>query len=106
MKLLAGLLRPNRGELKIYGSVRVLPQNPQTLFVKKTMKEDLYEISRGRELPVEVQEKGGLCDGGRTDPVGNSFHVVCQCVLLGEQEIQYHFSDGTAGNHAALFYDF
>lgn len=57
LKLLFGLLRPYRGERKIHGSVGVLPQNPQTLFVKKTVKEDLYEICRGRKWPREVQEK-------------------------------------------------
>ncbi len=34
------------GELEISGSVGMLPQNPQTLFVKKTVREDLYEILR------------------------------------------------------------
>ena len=50
LKLLAGLLTPYRGEVRTSGSVGVLPQNPQTLFVKKTVREDLFEILKGRKL--------------------------------------------------------
>ncbi len=57
LKVLAGLLRPYRGEIKIQGSVGVLPQNPQTVFVKKTVREDLYEICKGRKWSAELQEK-------------------------------------------------
>jgi len=44
MKLLAGLKKPYRGELNITGTVGMLPQNPQALFVKSTVREDLLEI--------------------------------------------------------------
>ena len=44
LKLLASLKKPYRGELNITGSVGMLPQNPQTLFVKATVREDLLEI--------------------------------------------------------------
>lgn len=57
LKVLAGLLPPYRGTVKINGSVGVLPQNPQTLFVKKTVREDLYEMCRGRKWSAELQEK-------------------------------------------------
>ena len=50
LKLLAGLLTPYRGEVRTNGSVGVLPQNPQALFVKKTVREDLFEILKGRKL--------------------------------------------------------
>ena len=57
LKVLAGLLRPYRGKVNVYGSVGVLPQNPQTLFVKKTVREDLFEICRDRKWTKELQEK-------------------------------------------------
>jgi len=38
LKLLASLKKPYRGELNITGSVGMLPQNPQTLFVKATVR--------------------------------------------------------------------
>ncbi len=44
LKLLAGLLTPYRGTVQRSGTVGVLPQNPQTLFVKKTVREDLLEL--------------------------------------------------------------
>lgn len=44
MKLIAGLKKAYRGDLSINGSVGMLPQNPQALFVKSTVREDLLEI--------------------------------------------------------------
>ena len=57
MKLMAGLLRPYRGTVQTKGSVGVLPQNPQALFVKKTVREDLYEILAGKRLSRQAQEE-------------------------------------------------
>ena len=50
LKLLAGLLKAYRGELHTNGTVGVLPQNPQALFVKKTVRADLFEILKGKKL--------------------------------------------------------
>ena len=44
LKLLASLKKAYRGELAITGSVGMLPQNPQALFVKSTVREDSLEI--------------------------------------------------------------
>ena len=55
MKLLAGLKKPYRGELHVSGSVGMLPQNPQTLFVKSTVHEDLLEV-----LPKEARASDRL----------------------------------------------
>ena len=44
LKLLANLKKAYRGELNITGSVGMLPQNPQALFLKSTVREDLLEI--------------------------------------------------------------
>lgn len=57
LKLLGGILKPYRGEVRVHGSVGVLPQNPQALFVKKTVREDLFEILKGRKLEKTEQEK-------------------------------------------------
>ena len=57
LKLLAGLQKSHRGKLEINGSVGVLPQNPQTLFVKKTVRDDLYEILKDRDIPQQEQDK-------------------------------------------------
>ncbi len=57
LKLLAGLLRPYRGTVTLHGAVGVLPQNPQALFVRKTVREDLYEILRDKKLPPSRQDE-------------------------------------------------
>lgn len=44
LKLLAGLEKPCRGKLRVNGTLGVLPQDPQALFVKKTVREDLLEL--------------------------------------------------------------
>ncbi|MBQ2888284.1 MAG: ATP-binding cassette domain-containing protein [Firmicutes bacterium] len=58
LKMLAGLLKPYRGQVRINGSVGVLPQDPQSLFVKKTVREDLFEILRGSRLSRQDKEAG------------------------------------------------
>ncbi|MBR6573378.1 MAG: ATP-binding cassette domain-containing protein [Clostridia bacterium] len=56
LKLLSGLRKPYRGTVEMNGSVGVLPQNPQALFVKKTLREDLFEILKSRKLSKSEQE--------------------------------------------------
>jgi len=53
MKLLAGLKKAYRGELTITGTVGMLPQNPQALFVKSTVRADLLEILPKSERKTE-----------------------------------------------------
>ena len=43
LKLLAGLYTPYRGKIVQNGKIALLPQNPQTMFVKNTVAEDLLE---------------------------------------------------------------
>jgi energy-coupling factor transport system ATP-binding protein len=50
LSVVGGLRKAYRGEVKTTGTVGVLPQNPQALFVKKTVREDLYEMFRGKQL--------------------------------------------------------
>ncbi|MBO5164468.1 MAG: ATP-binding cassette domain-containing protein [Ruminococcus sp.] len=47
LKLISGLKKPYRGEVAVNGKTASLPQNPQTLFVKKTVREDLLEMTKG-----------------------------------------------------------
>lgn len=66
LKLLTGLLKPYRGQIQRRGTIGVLPQDPQTVFLKKTVREDLFEILRGQKLSLQEQEKWvarvvGLC---------------------------------------------
>ncbi len=56
LSLVGGLMASYRGEVKLNGSVATLPQDPQTLFVKKTVREDLYEMFRGLRVDKACQE--------------------------------------------------
>ena len=56
LSLIGSLQKPYRGEVKLNGNVATLPQDPQTLFVKKTVREDLYEMFRGMKLDKARQE--------------------------------------------------
>lgn len=56
LKVLSGLRTPYRGEVRIQGKLGYLPQNPQSLFVKQTVREDLYEVFRGQKIAKDDQD--------------------------------------------------
>ena len=57
LHLLSGALTPQRGEVKRTGRIGALPQNPQALFVKKTVREDLYEVFDGQRMDLALKEQ-------------------------------------------------
>ena len=57
LRLLSEGLRPYRGTVRHTGRLGVLPQNPQALFVKKTVREDLFETFDGLRLPLAEQQR-------------------------------------------------
>jgi len=57
LKVLSGLCTAYRGTINRNGTVGVLPQNPQVLFVKRTVREELYEALRGKNLPEEIKDE-------------------------------------------------
>ena len=57
LKVISGLREAYRGDVKTNGTIGMLPQNPQVLFVKRTVREDLYETLRGMKLSKEEKEK-------------------------------------------------
>ena len=56
LKVISGLRSAYRGDVRLQGRLGHLPQNPQTLFVKRTVREDLYEVFRGEKIPKEKQD--------------------------------------------------
>ena len=56
LKVISGLRSAYRGDVRLQGRLGHLPQNPQTLFVKRTVREDLYEVLRGQKIPKEQQD--------------------------------------------------
>ena len=57
LKTISGLRTPYRGQVRLQGKLGYLPQNPQTLFVKRTVREDLYEVFRGERISRVQQDK-------------------------------------------------
>lgn len=57
LKVIAGLCSAYRGQVRTSGKVGLLPQNPQTLFVKRTVREDLFEALRGTKMSKEEKER-------------------------------------------------
>lgn len=56
LKVISKLLASYRGTVKTNGKVVILPQNPQSLFVKKTVREDLYEALSGANISKKEKE--------------------------------------------------
>lgn len=66
LSLLSGLRRPQRGKVRKDGKLRValLPQDPQTLFVRATVRGELEELLRGADKTqreIKVAETAKLC---------------------------------------------
>ena len=68
LKAICGICRPYRGKVKVFGkpvekyksselfggTLAMLPQNPKSLFVKKTVREDLEEMTKDKTLITEI----------------------------------------------------
>lgn len=101
LSLIAGIYQPYRGTVKIQGQplseipkgklfdhcLAVLPQNPQTLFVGKTVEEDLREMLDGRSLSKRERQQ--------------QLDEVVQLCLLTEL-LQSHPYDLSAGQQQRL----
>lgn len=66
LRLLAGLKKPYRGEITRGGRIGFLPQNPQTVFIKKTVREDLKDalkrnIGSAKNENGEIEKIAALC---------------------------------------------
>ncbi len=57
LKVLSRLRKPYRGDVRVNGKIGHLPQNPQALFVKRTVREDLYEVFCGQKISMDEQER-------------------------------------------------
>ena len=64
LSVIADIVKPYRGRLRYDNSnakgrpkTALLMQDPRTVFVRQTVKDDLYEIFSGTKIPVETQHK-------------------------------------------------
>lgn len=81
LKAICGVVKPYRGKIRINGKkldkykqkelfngcLAMLPQDPQSLFVKKTVQEDLMEMLSGKKLTAEekqgaIEDIAGTCE--------------------------------------------
>ena len=66
LKLLAGLYKPYRGTVSHTGTVMLLPQNPQTLFLKSTVGADLADLlpdtEESRDRVIETARLCGIAN--------------------------------------------
>ena len=60
ISVMSGILKANRGKVLKSGKIAVLPQNPQALFVKSSVEEDLKEIKEDIGEVVEMCGLGGF----------------------------------------------
>ncbi|MBR1811165.1 MAG: ATP-binding cassette domain-containing protein [Clostridia bacterium] len=57
LKALAGVCRPYRGTVRTTGRLCCLPQEPQTLFLKKTLYDDLADTLKDAALTVQARRE-------------------------------------------------
>ncbi len=89
LKVIAGLKKPYRGQVKINGRVGLLPQDPQTLFLKKSVYEDLLDALSDSGLSKE--DKKIKLDA-----------VIRLCRLSGLENRHPYDLSGGEGQRAAL----
>ena len=82
LTVLGGLRKAYMGSVRVNGSVRFLPQNPQTVFLKKTVREDLYD----------ALSLSGMSDGEKAKKIGRV------CTMCGITDIlDFHPYDISGG---------
>ena len=57
LNVIAGIYKPYRGKRKTDGKIAVLPQNPQSLFLMDTVRDDLLEVLDGSEKKEEKENQ-------------------------------------------------
>lgn len=109
LKIISGNLSPVRGKVTANLKTSLLPQNPQLLFCKKTVKEDLTEhldkSSVNKELlqyVIDVCELGGLLDRHPFDLSGGEQQRLSLAkIILTEPDI-YLLDEPTKGMDASF----
>lgn len=61
LKIICGIYKPYRGKIKVNGKISMLPQDPLTLFVKKTVREELMEMVSGNNREELIMKMAVKC---------------------------------------------
>ena len=57
LNIIGGLAKPYRGRVRVFGSTGMVPQNPQSVFVERTLGRDLAEMLDESRLPRTEKEE-------------------------------------------------
>ncbi len=102
-KVVVGIEKPYSGKIKINGTVAAMPQEVQTLFASRTVKEELCEMSQDSEkikMIAELTQIKNLLDSHPFDlSGGEQQRVAVAKLLLCERDI-YFFDEPTKGMDA------
>lgn len=82
LKLISGILKQNFGKIKTNGKIAFLPQNPNALFIKNTVYEDLKEVSNDIEKVVNTCEIADLLEKHPYDLSGGEKQKVALAKIL------------------------
>ena len=69
LKSLCNICRPYRGKVRIEGSLAMLPQDPRSVFVKKTVREELEEMVDGKASASGRRSVNDPADGSMEDQI-------------------------------------
>ncbi len=88
LSLLAGLKKPQHGSVTLHGRAAYLPQDPQMLFLRESLREDLCEVSEDIEQVVCACRLESLLDRHPYDlSGGEQQRAALAKVLLAKPEI-------------------
>lgn len=88
LSVIGSYLKPYRGKVKVSGKVSALPQDPRTLFTRKTVSEELYEVNENVSDIIDLCDIGNILDKHPFDiSGGEQQRVALAKVLLTNPDI-------------------
>ena len=99
LKLLSGTLRPWRGKVERHGRAALLPQEPQVLFTKNSLRQ---ELTGGQEAVIEALKLEALLERDPGDLSGGELQRAAIAKLLAAKPDALLLDEPTKGMDAML----